>query len=90
MFPNLAEGGLAMYRAAIVQNQHLTVLARVCDRTDGRTDGWMDGQTDGQTPTGTHNVLFSAPLSGNDLSWNKHLSYSFVKIIFLSSSSSTQ
>ncbi|KAK2161647.1 hypothetical protein LSH36_112g01031 [Paralvinella palmiformis] len=28
MFPNLAEGGLAMYRAAIVQNQHLTVLAR--------------------------------------------------------------
>ncbi|XP_037086681.1 ribonuclease 3-like [Pollicipes pollicipes] len=28
MFPNLEEGGLATYRAAIVQNQHLAVLAR--------------------------------------------------------------
>ncbi|XP_063972523.1 ribonuclease 3 [Diachasmimorpha longicaudata] len=27
MFPNLEEGGLATYRAAIVQNQHLAVLA---------------------------------------------------------------
>lgn len=27
-FPNLEEGGLATYRAAIVQNQHLAVLAR--------------------------------------------------------------
>ena len=29
VFPNLEEGGLATYRAAIVQNQHLTVLAKV-------------------------------------------------------------
>lgn len=29
MFPDLEEGGLATYRAAIVQNQHLAVLARV-------------------------------------------------------------
>ena len=29
MFPELSEGGLATYRAAIVQNQHLTVLAKV-------------------------------------------------------------
>ncbi|KZC07809.1 PREDICTED: ribonuclease 3 [Dufourea novaeangliae] len=28
MFPNLEEGGLATYRAAIVQNQHLAVLAK--------------------------------------------------------------
>lgn len=28
MFPELEEGGLATYRAAIVQNQHLAVLAR--------------------------------------------------------------
>ncbi|KAL5289251.1 DROSHA family protein [Megaselia abdita] len=28
MFPDLEEGGLATYRAAIVQNQHLAVLAR--------------------------------------------------------------
>jgi len=31
MFPDLEEGGLATYRAAIVQNQHLAVLAKVCD-----------------------------------------------------------
>jgi len=30
MFPDLEEGGLATYRAAIVQNQHLAVLAKVC------------------------------------------------------------
>ena len=30
MFPRLEEGGLATYRAALVQNQHLTVLAEVC------------------------------------------------------------
>lgn len=29
MFPDLEEGGLATYRAAIVQNQHLAVLAKV-------------------------------------------------------------
>lgn len=29
MFPELEEGGLATYRAAIVQNQHLSVLAKV-------------------------------------------------------------
>lgn len=29
MFPGLAEGGLATYRAAIVQNQHLAQLAKV-------------------------------------------------------------
>ena len=32
LFPGLEEGGLATYRAAIVQNQHLAVLAKVgCD-----------------------------------------------------------
>lgn len=31
MFPDLEEGGLATYRAAIVQNQHLAVLAKVLD-----------------------------------------------------------
>lgn len=35
MFPDLEEGGLATYRAAIVQNQHLAVLARVSGR-DGQ------------------------------------------------------
>jgi dsRNA-specific ribonuclease len=30
LFPEIEEGGLATYRAAIVQNQHLTVLAQVC------------------------------------------------------------
>lgn len=30
LFPDIEEGGLATYRAAIVQNQHLTVLAQVC------------------------------------------------------------
>nr|CAD7256805.1 unnamed protein product [Timema shepardi] len=29
MFPDLEEGGLATYRAALVQNQHLAVLAKV-------------------------------------------------------------
>lgn len=29
LFPEIEEGGLATYRAAIVQNQHLTVLAQV-------------------------------------------------------------
>ena len=29
MFPDLEEGGLATYRAALVQNQHLAVLAGV-------------------------------------------------------------
>lgn len=29
MFPGLSEGGLATYRAAIVQNQHLALLAKV-------------------------------------------------------------
>ena len=29
MFPSLEEGGLATYRAAIVQNQHLAILAKV-------------------------------------------------------------
>lgn len=29
LFPDLEEGGLATYRAAIVQNQHLAVLAKV-------------------------------------------------------------
>lgn len=33
MFPDLEEGGLATYRAAIVQNQHLAVLARVSSRS---------------------------------------------------------
>jgi len=32
MFPRLEEGGLATYRAALVQNQHLTVLAEVSGR----------------------------------------------------------
>jgi ribonuclease-3 len=31
MFPDLEEGGLATYRAAIVQNQHLAVLAQVLE-----------------------------------------------------------
>ena len=34
MFPDLEEGGLATYRAAIVQNQHLAVLAKVRTRVD--------------------------------------------------------
>lgn len=29
MFPGLTEGGLATYRASIVQNQHLAQLAKV-------------------------------------------------------------
>ena len=29
MFPDLEEGGLATYRAALVQNQHLSILAEV-------------------------------------------------------------
>lgn len=29
LFPEIEEGGLATYRAAIVQNQHLTILAQV-------------------------------------------------------------
>ena len=29
MFPDLEEGGLATYRAALVQNQHLAILAQV-------------------------------------------------------------
>ena len=29
MFPDLEEGGLATYRAALVQNQHLAILAEV-------------------------------------------------------------
>jgi len=29
MFPDLEEGGLATYRAALVQNQHLAILAGV-------------------------------------------------------------
>jgi ribonuclease-3 len=29
LFPDLEEGGLATYRAAIVQNQHLAILAQV-------------------------------------------------------------
>lgn len=33
MFPDLEEGGLATYRAAIVQNQHLAVLAKVRSMT---------------------------------------------------------
>lgn len=33
MFPELEEGGLATYRAAIVQNQHLAVLAKVIHMT---------------------------------------------------------
>lgn len=32
IFPDLEEGGLATYRAAIVQNQHLAVLAQVPTR----------------------------------------------------------
>ena len=32
IFPDLEEGGLATYRAAIVQNQHLAVLAKVRTR----------------------------------------------------------
>jgi hypothetical protein len=34
MFPDLEEGGLATYRAAIVQNQHLAVLAKVRTRVE--------------------------------------------------------
>ena len=30
MFPLLEEGGLTTYRAALVQNQHLAILAKVC------------------------------------------------------------
>lgn len=30
MFPYLEEGGLTTYRAALVQNQQLAVLAKVC------------------------------------------------------------
>lgn len=30
LFPSLEEGGLATYRTAIVQNQHLAMLAKVC------------------------------------------------------------
>lgn len=29
LFPSLEEGGLATYRTAIVQNQHLAMLAKV-------------------------------------------------------------
>lgn len=31
LFPSLEEGGLATYRTAIVQNQHLAMLAKVND-----------------------------------------------------------
>uniref|UniRef100_A0A1B6EBR2 RNase III domain-containing protein n=1 Tax=Clastoptera arizonana TaxID=38151 RepID=A0A1B6EBR2_9HEMI len=34
MFPDLEEGGLATYRAAIVQNQHLAVLAKKLELED--------------------------------------------------------
>ncbi|CAH0384549.1 unnamed protein product [Bemisia tabaci] len=34
MFPDLEEGGLATYRAALVQNQHLAVLAKVLNLQD--------------------------------------------------------
>lgn len=32
MFPDLEEGGLATYRGALVQNQHLAILAEVSCR----------------------------------------------------------
>lgn len=34
LFPSLEEGGLATYRTAIVQNQHLAMLAKVCQTSD--------------------------------------------------------
>ena len=33
MFPDLEEGGLATYRAALVQNQHLAILAEVLGKS---------------------------------------------------------
>ena len=40
MFPGLAEGGLATYRASIVQNQHLAQLAKVSlTKNDNLTRG---------------------------------------------------
>lgn len=33
LFPSLEEGGLATYRTAIVQNQHLAMLAKVNPRS---------------------------------------------------------
>lgn len=33
LFPSLEEGGLATYRTAIVQNQHLAMLAKVCQNS---------------------------------------------------------
>ena len=34
MFPDLEEGGLATYRAALVQNQHLAILAEVLGKSN--------------------------------------------------------
>lgn len=34
LFPSLEEGGLATYRTAIVQNQHLAMLAKVCPTSE--------------------------------------------------------
>lgn len=36
LFPSLEEGGLATYRTAIVQNQHLAMLAKVSPSSAGQ------------------------------------------------------
>lgn len=36
LFPSLEEGGLATYRTAIVQNQHLAMLAKVGQPSEAR------------------------------------------------------
>lgn len=51
LFPSLEEGGLATYRTAIVQNQHLAMLAKV------------RAQPKLRPPQGAVPLLFSCPSS---------------------------
>jgi hypothetical protein len=61
MFPDLEEGGLATYRAAIVQNQHLAVLAKV--RTRWNRVDWQTSITATELPLRVHlGVKLSGPL----------------------------
>lgn len=53
LFPSLEEGGLATYRTAIVQNQHLAMLAKVS------TVGGGGGEGPTGEPVGGHVLVFS-------------------------------
>ena len=44
MFPDLEEGGLATYRAALVQNQHLVKGSSIKDVTQGGVDALYESQ----------------------------------------------